>query len=59
MEKIDKSASNFKSILLPLTGITCTNCITGIEMAVGKLPGVLEAKIDFVGEKLKVVFDSD
>lgn len=56
---MDKSASNFKSILLPLTGITCTNCITGIEMAVGKLPGVLEAKIDFVGEKLKVVFDSD
>lgn len=51
--------NSLRSILLPLTGITCTNCITGIEMAVGKLPGVFEVKLDFAGERLKVVYDSD
>ncbi len=51
--------NNHRSIFLPLTGITCSNCITGIEMAVAKLPGVFEAKLDFAGERLKVVFDPD
>jgi Cu+-exporting ATPase len=51
--------NNHRSILLPLTGITCSNCITGIEMAVTKLPGVFEAKLDYAGERLKVVFDPD
>ena len=44
--------------ILPVTGMTCTNCAGAIERQVRKLEGVIEANIDFAGEKLAVNFDN-
>jgi len=47
-----------KQMVMPVTGMTCSNCASAVERNVRALPGVQEAHVDFVGEKLKVVFDS-
>lgn len=49
--------SEFKTVILPVRGMSCTNCALAIETNTRKLPGVQEANIDFAGECLKVVFD--
>jgi len=46
-----------KTVTMPLTGLTCTNCSMRVENIIRKLPGVLEANADFAGEKLVVSFD--
>lgn len=43
--------------MLPITGMTCTNCAAAIERLVNNLPGVQESNVDFAGEKLHVNFD--
>jgi len=48
---------NIKTSVLPVTGMTCTNCARAINQNVGKLPGIKEANIDFASEKLTVEFD--
>lgn len=48
---------NIKTSVLPVTGMTCTNCARAINQNVGKLPGIREANIDFASEKLTVEFD--
>ena len=48
---------NIKTSVLPVTGMTCTNCARAINQNVGKLPGIQEADIDFASEKLTVKFD--
>jgi Cu+-exporting ATPase len=48
---------SLKSIVLPLTGMTCANCALRIESSVRKLPGVNSAVVNFAGEKLSVSFD--
>lgn len=46
-----------KNTILPVTGMTCANCALRIESNLRELPGVLEATVDFAGEKLAVTFD--
>jgi len=46
-----------KSTIMPVTGLTCTNCASTIEEKVRKLPGVIDANVDFASEKLSVKFD--
>ena len=48
---------NLRSSVLPVTGMTCSNCARAIDLNVGKLPGVKNAHVDFAGEKLIVEFD--
>ena len=48
-----------KSTIMPVTGLTCTNCASTIEEKVRKLPGVVDANVDFASEKLSVKFDSN
>lgn len=48
---------NIKTSVLPVTGMTCTNCARAINQNVGKLPGIKEANIDFASEKLTIEFD--
>ncbi|MBV5348926.1 heavy metal translocating P-type ATPase, partial [bacterium] len=48
---------NIKTSVLPVTGMTCTNCARAINQNVGKLPGIKEANIDFASEKLRIEFD--
>lgn len=46
-----------KTIIMPVTGMSCTNCALTIESGVKKLKGVTDANIDFAGEKLNIAFD--
>ncbi|HEX7584442.1 MAG TPA: heavy metal translocating P-type ATPase [Prolixibacteraceae bacterium] len=49
--------SVIKSSVLPVTGMTCSNCARAIDLNVNKLPGVKDAHVDFAGEKLVMEFD--
>ena len=48
---------NIKTSVLPVTGMTCTNCARAIGLNVNKLSGVKDANIDFASEKLTIEFD--
>ncbi len=53
----EKQMIQIKSTIMPVTGLTCTNCASAIEEKVRKLPGVIDANVDFASEKLSVKFD--
>jgi Cu+-exporting ATPase len=42
---------------LKIQGMTCAACAKAVERAVRKLPGVVEANVNFASEKLSVSFD--
>jgi Cu+-exporting ATPase len=44
-------------VIMPVTGISCSNCAITIESNVRKLSGVAEANVDFASEKLTITFD--
>ena len=46
-----------RSIKLRINGMTCAACARASERAVGKLPGVGDASVNFSTEKLSVTFD--
>jgi Cu+-exporting ATPase len=48
-----------KNVIMPVTGMSCSNCALTIESGVRKLKGVTNANIDFAGEKLNIVFDPE
>lgn len=50
--------TKIKTAIMPVTGLSCSNCALKIESNIRKLPGVSEASVDFAGEKLNVVFDA-
>ena len=41
---------------LPLLGMTCANCARAIERALGKLPGVTEAAVNYASERASVTY---
>ena len=49
--------ASLKTITLPVTGLTCSNCALAIDLNVRKLPGIDKANVDLTGEKLIVTFD--
>ncbi|MGL6252854.1 MAG: copper ion binding protein, partial [Billgrantia desiderata] len=46
------------SLQLQLTGMSCASCVARIEKAIGNLPGVITAKVNFATERADVVFHS-
>ena len=46
-----------KQLTLPITGMTCANCVATIERNVRKLPGISVANVNLANEKLTVAFD--
>ncbi|MBW2092709.1 MAG: copper ion binding protein, partial [Deltaproteobacteria bacterium] len=44
---------------LPIKGMTCATCVNRVEKALGELPGVEEANVNFATEKATVRFDID
>ncbi len=46
-----------KQITLPVTGMTCANCVKTIERSVNKLEGVQQATVNYASEKVEVTFD--
>src|SRR5258708_492129 len=47
-----------KQEILPITGMTCANCVATIERNVRKLPGIQEANVNLANERLNVVYDT-
>ncbi len=45
-------------ITLPVTGMTCANCVKTIERNVRKLDGIEEATVNYATEKLDLTFDN-
>ncbi len=46
-----------KSELIPIRGMTCAACVRANEKAVGGLPGVAKAEVNFATETLSVEYD--
>jgi len=46
-----------KSITLPITGMTCANCVATVERNLKKANGVLAANVNLASERAAVVFD--
>src|SRR5258707_2210242 len=47
-----------KQEIMPITGMTCANCVATIERNVRKLPGIQEANVNLANERLNVVYDA-
>ncbi len=46
-----------KNITLPVTGMTCANCVATIERNVRKLEGVKAAAVNLATERVSLVYD--
>ncbi|MBE0688932.1 MAG: cation-translocating P-type ATPase, partial [Anaerolineae bacterium] len=46
-----------KTITLPVSGMTCANCVAMVERNVKKLDGVSEATVNFATERVSLVYD--
>ncbi|MGB1249082.1 MAG: heavy metal translocating P-type ATPase [Candidatus Promineifilaceae bacterium] len=47
-----------KTLTLPITGMTCANCVRSVERNAKKVDGVQEATVNFATEKATVVYDA-
>jgi Cu+-exporting ATPase len=56
--KLDEKAVR-EFIQLDITGMTCANCAAGIEKALGQVPGIGEATVNFAMKRAHVRFDPD
>src|SRR5512133_574196 len=46
-----------KQVVLPVTGMTCANCVATIERNVKKLEGVQSAAVNLASERATVIYD--
>ncbi|GAB4571106.1 MAG: heavy metal translocating P-type ATPase [Anaerolineae bacterium] len=46
-----------KTLTLPVTGMTCANCVATVERNVKKLDGVRDAAVNFATERVTLVYD--
>ena len=46
-----------KHLTLPVTGMTCANCVAAVERNLKKVEGVLEANVNLSSERASVMFD--
>jgi len=47
-----------KQITLPITGMTCANCVSTVEKGLKKLDGVAEANVNLATERATVTYDA-
>src|SRR5690242_9034170 len=50
--------SNTKRLTLPITGMTCANCVATVERNLKKLDGVQSAVVNLSSERATVDFDA-
>ena len=51
--------SDSKQVVLPITGMTCANCVATIERNLKKLEGVEGASVNLSSERATVAFDPE
>jgi P-type Cu+ transporter len=49
--------SELKQMTLPVTGMTCANCVASVERNTRKVEGVDEANVNFASEKVTLTYD--
>ena len=49
--------SEQRQFTLPVVGMTCANCVTAVERNAKKVPGVIDAAVNFASEKVTVFYD--
>jgi len=56
MERVEKAGYHIPTaeIDLPITGMTCANCVATVERTLNRLEGVVEATVNFASEKATV-----
>lgn len=50
---------NNEPIQLAITGMTCASCVSHVEKALKKVPGVTEAAVNLATEKAQVKFENN
>ncbi len=45
------AASNLLELQIPITGMTCASCVSRVEKAIARVPGVLQASINLATEQ--------
>src|SRR5215510_14039522 len=48
-----------KQLTLPITGMTCANCVATVERNLKKLDGVQTAAVNLASERATVEYDAD
>ena len=51
------AGENSTSVSLPITGMTCANCVQTVERAINKVPGVSSAKVNLATERASISYD--
>jgi len=49
--------NNSRTIIVPVIGLSCSNCANTIEVNVRKLQGVFDVSVDFASEKMTVTYN--
>ncbi len=49
--------SESKIITIPITGMTCANCVATVERSIKKIPGVQQATVNLSSERATIEFD--
>ncbi len=50
---------SIKQLTLPVTGMTCANCVAAVERNAKKVPGVSEAVVNFASERVTINYDPE
>ncbi len=48
-----------KSLILPISGMTCASCVTHVEEALKGVPGVIQASVNLATERASVTYNPD
>ncbi|MBN2401036.1 MAG: copper-translocating P-type ATPase [Spirochaetes bacterium] len=46
-------------VIIPVTGMTCANCAMNIERALKKVPGIMDASVNFASERVSVSYQPE
>ena len=57
LDGLRSAMSKEKQLTLPVTGMTCANCVATVERNTRKVPGVSEATVNFASEKVTLTYD--
>lgn len=50
-------SSRLEELVIPVTGMTCANCVAAVERTLRKTPGVEDATVNYASERATVRFD--
>ena len=57
MVSAPNNSSDFRSLVLPIRGMTCSSCASRIEKKISALNGVMEARVNFGAEQVFIDLD--